>query len=439
VAVRDAEIVRDTVDVAPLPAPAFAQTTTLGDIVAAPGAARAYSAWRSLLPRYWTPLAAQADRGSTLLGAATSGRDVLGRHAYDAQLSVNVDTRDVEGGAAYRLTRWARPYVDVSATQAWQYDLVAVRRGGAVETRPLDRRTRELATSLVFARPRYRTSSSLSIGAFWEGRAYRSTVPALVTLADTTIGRAFPGIGMGGAWSNVRRPLRSISPEDGVALSFSAQQRWPDGSGAIGGASRRAIGVARAYRSLDLPGFAHHVLALRVAGGVADRRAATEFSAGGVSGSSALLLPGVSIGDPARTFGVRGFPAGAQRGLQAAAASLEYRAPLVLPARGLDLLPAFLDRVSLSAFADAASAWCPPSVDRAEQTLCRRTGAGTPDLVASPDAPRWLAAVGAELNLDAALQYDQGYRLRLGIAAPVRETERASRRASLYATLGLSF
>ncbi|MGZ9194726.1 MAG: TolB family protein, partial [Gemmatirosa sp.] len=255
VAVRDAEIVRDTVHVAPLPAPAFAQTTTLGDVVAAPGAARAYSAWRSLLPRYWTPLAAQADRGSTLLGAATSGRDVLGRHAYDAQLSVNVDTRDVEGGAAYRLTRWARPYVDVSATQAWQYDLVAVRRGGAVETRPLDRRTRELATSLVFARPRYRTSSSLSIGAFWEGRAYRSTVPALVTLADTTIGRAFPGIGMGGAWSNVRRPLRSISPEDGVALSFSAQQRWPDGSGAIGGASRRAIGVARAYRSLDLPGF----------------------------------------------------------------------------------------------------------------------------------------------------------------------------------------
>jgi hypothetical protein len=47
--------------------------------------------------------------------------------------------------------------------------------------------------------------------------------------------------------------------------------------------------------------------------------------------------------------------------------------------------------------------------------------------------------VGAELNLDAALQYDQGYRLRLGVAAPVRERARAGRAASLYGTLGLSF
>ncbi len=438
-AVREATPGADTAGAAPLPAPVFAQVSQLGDATAAPGDARRYSAWRSLLPRYWTPLAAQADRGGTLLGAATSGRDVLGRHAYDAQLSVNVDTRDLEGGGAYRLARWARPYVDVAASQRWQYDLVPVRRGGVVETFPLDRRTRELSASLLFARPRYRTSSTLSVGAFWEARAYRSTLPALVSLADTVIGRSFPGVGIAGTWSNVRRPLRSISPEDGVALSFSAQQRWQDGRGATDGASRRAVGVARAYRSLDLPGFAHHVLALRVAGGVADRRAATEFSAGGVSGSSALLLPGVSVGDPARTFGVRGFPAGAQRGLQAAAASVEYRAPLLLPARGLDLLPAFLDRVSLGAFADAGSAWCPPSVDRAEQTLCRRTGTGAPDLAASPDAPRWLASVGAELNLDAALQYVQGYRFRLGIAAPVREAGRASRRASLYGTLGLSF
>jgi hypothetical protein len=439
VAVRELARASDSVTQAALPPPIAAQTSQLGDVATAPGEARGYSAWRSLLPRYWTPIAAQADRGGTLLGAATSGRDVLGRHAYDAQLQVNVDTRDLEGGATYRLARWARPYVDVSATQGWQYDLVPVRRGGVVESFPLDRRTRELSTSLTFARPRYRTSSSLSVGTFWEARAYRSTLPALVTLADTLIGRSFPGVGIAGAWSNLRRPLRSISPEDGIALSFNAQQRWQNGSGPAAAPSRRAIGVARAYRSLDLPGFAHHVLALRVAGGVTDRHAATELSAGGVSGSSALLLPGISVGDPARTFGVRGFQAGAQRGLRAAAASLEYRAPLLLPARGLALLPAFLDRVSVSAFADAASAWCPTSVDRAEQTLCRRTRTGAPDLAGSPDAPRWLASAGAELNLDAALQYDQGYRLRFGMAAPVHERARASRAVSVYGTLGLSF
>ncbi len=440
VAVRDLEVVHDTVDGPALPAPAFAQTSTVGDVAAASGAARPYRAWRSLLPRYWTPLGGQADGGGTLLGAATSGRDVLGRHAYDAQLSVNVETRDLEGDLSYRLVRAARPYVDLFATQGWQYDTLAVQRSGGVrEDRPLDRRTRQVGASLVFARPRYRTSSSLSVGAYWETRAYRSTLPALAAFADSVIGASFPTLGVSGAWTNARRPLVSISPEDGVALSFSAQQRWQDGAGVAAGSSRRAVGVARAYRSLDLPGFSHHVLAVRAAGGVTDRRTATEFTAGGVSGSSAVLLPGVSVGDPSRSFGARGCPAGAQRGLRAAAASVEYRAPLLLPARGLALLPAFLDRVSLSAFADAATAWCPADVDRGEQTLCRRTSTGAPNLVVSPDAPRWLTSVGAELNLDAALQYDQGYRLRVGVAAPVRETQRASNRVSVYGTLGLSF
>ena len=403
------------------------------------GATRAYSPWRSLVPRYWTPVVGTADGGGALLGAATSGRDVLGRHAYSAEAELNATTRDPEVYASYRLSRWTRPIVDVSTAQLWQYDTLAVQRsGGARELRPLDRRTRTIGGSLTFVRPRYRTSSSLSVGTALESRAYRSTLPALATLADTLIGRTFPSVSVGGAWSNVRRPLRSISPEDGVSLSFGAQQRWQDGS-ATEGISRRAIGVARLYRSLDLPGFSHHALALRVAGAATDRRATTEYSAGGVSGSSASLLPGVTIGDPSRPFGVRGFAGGAQRGLRAAAATLEYRAPIALPARGLDLLPVFLDGVSVSMFADAASAWCPADVDRARQTLCRRLSGGAPDLVRSPDAPRWLASVGAELNLDAALQYDVGYRFRLGVAIPTAQRALAGSRASVYGTLGLAF
>jgi hypothetical protein len=419
---------------------AYAQTPPTAPIAPAAGPLRGYSPWRSLVPRYWTPLAASADDGAPLLGAATSGVDVLGRHAYSAQLSANVETADLEGTAAYRLRRWARPFIDLQATQRWEYQTLRVQRtGGAVEDRPLDRRTRQGGATLVFARPRYRTSASLSVGALYEARAHRSTLPALVDRADSLLGRAFPSVVLGGAWSNARRPLRSISPEDGVALSFSTQQRWQDGAGTGRGVSRRAIGVGRAYKSLDLPGFAHHVLALRVAGGAADARTTTEFTAGGVSGSSAALLPGITVGDPARTFGVRGFPAGAQRGVRAAAASLEYRVPIAVPARGVALLPVFLDRVSVSAFADAGSTWCPPSIDRAAQTLCRRAAGGAPDLRVSPTAPRWLGAVGAELNLDAALQYDQGYRLRVGLAAPVAERSRASGRIAAYGTLGLAF
>ena len=424
----------------PATASVYAQTRPDAPAAPADGPLRTYSPWRSLVPRYWTPIAASADGGGTLLGAATNGVDVLGRHAYSAQLSGNVETGDAEAAVAYRLRRWARPFVDLQASQYWQYQTLRVQRtGGAAEDRPLDRRTRLGGASLVFTRPRYRTSASLSIGAQYEGRAYRSTLPALVDRADSLLGRGFPSVLLSGAWSNARRPLRSISPEDGVSLSFSTQQRWQDAAGPSNGVSRRAIGVARAYKSLDLPGFAHHVVALRVAGGAADRRTTTEFAVGGVSGSSAALLPGITVGDPARTFGVRGVAAGAQRGLRAAAASVEYRVPIALPARGVALLPVFLDRVSVSAFADAGSTWCPASVDRAAQTLCRRVTGGAPDLRVSPTAPRWLGSVGAELNLDAALQYDQGYRLRAGLAAPVAERARAAGRVVAYGTLGLAF
>ena len=421
-------------------ASAYAQTPAAAPTPPAEGPLRGYSPWRSLVPRYWTPVAASADDGALSLGAATNGVDVLGRHAYSGQLSANVETGDLEGGVAYRLRRWARPFIDLQATQQWEYQTLRVQRsGGVVEDRPLDRRTRQGGASLVFSRPRYRTSASLSVGALYETRAYRSTLPALVDRADSLLGRAFPSVVLGGAWSNTRRPLRSISPEDGVALSFSTQQRWQDGASASRGVSRRAIGVARAYKSLDLPGFAHHVVALRVAGGAADRRSTTEFTAGGVSGSSAALLPGITVGDPSRTFGVRGFPAGTQRGLRAAAASLEYRVPVAVPARGVALLPVFLDRVSVSAFADAGSTWCPAGIERAAQTLCRRLSGGASDLRVSPASPRWLGSVGAELNLDAALQYDQGYRLRVGLAVPVAERARASARAAMYGTLGLAF
>jgi hypothetical protein len=416
----------------------YAQRSRAGAPGGASGALGPYRPWRTLVPRYWSPFVTYADGGGVLLGAATSAVDVVGRHAYVAQLGANATTGDREGSAAWRYARFGQPVVEASLAQSWQYDTLAVTQGGRRELRPLDRRTRALGLSATFARPRYRTNASLGVGAFIESRAYESTLPRVVAFADSAIGRRFPSLVVSGGWLNTRRPLRSISPEDGVSLSGNLQQRWQDG-GALRGTSRRAVGTARAYKSLDLPGFAHHVLAVRVAGGATDRRAATELTVGGVSGTVAELVPGVTVGDPQRTFAVRGFAPGAQRGLRAAAASVEYRAPLALPARGLSLLPLFADRISVSAFADAGTAWCPAGVQRAQQPLCRRTASGSPDLAASPAAPRWLASVGAELALDAALQYDAGYRFRLGVAAPVAERERAERAVSAYVTLGLPF
>ena len=89
-----------------------------------------------------------------------------------------------------------------------------------------------------------------------------------------------------------------------------------------GAPSRSLEGAAVGYKALDLPGFAHHVIAMRGAAGYTDGRAISAFSAGGLSGSSLEVLSGFSVGDGPRRYGVRGFPPSAERGIRAFAGSL---------------------------------------------------------------------------------------------------------------------
>jgi hypothetical protein len=138
------------------------------------------------------------------------------------------------------------------------------------------------------------------------------------------------------------------------------------------------------------------------------------------------VLPGVSFGDPARTFPLRGFAPGAQHGIRALSGTFEYRAPLALVSRGAGLFPLFLDKLSLNAFGDAARAWCPGGAANRPSALCEALG--TRD--------GWLASAGAELNVDLALQYDVPYRLRLGFAKPLTAPSLISRKSSLFITLG---
>ena len=170
------------------------------------------------------------------------------------------------------------------------------------------------------------------------------------------------------------------------------------------------------------------MLALRLAGFLGSAGADAQ-GAGGTSGSRLEIFPGLAVGDGGRLLGVRGFPSDAVRGLRAYGGSVEYRAPLTLPARGIASLPLFLSRTSLSAFADAATAWCPERL--AERAFdCRPI-----------DFERAaIASAGAELNLDAALQYDVPYRLRAGVATPIAGRDRFGRsKVAAYVTAGLSF
>lgn len=393
------------------------------------GAYHGYSPWPGLAPQYWYPLIEAAPGGGTRLGATTSGYDVIGRHAYSAYGAVPTTGRFGVAGLAYRYAGFRRPYVDLNVFQNW------TSLGSLTDTndRPVGtllKRTRDASLALTFARPRIRTYSSLSTGVGVEQRKFATEPARFLPQLDTTFrrGYTFTRAFLGGVWSNVQRPPLSISPEDGVALAFTARERVRMDAPSRT-ASTSFVATASGYKSLDLPGFAHHVLALRVAGGMADRRAGTALEVGGTSGNTVEIVPGYTVGEGRRTFGVRGFPSATVYGTRAATATLEYRAPLVLGGRGLGMLPFFLDRSSVSAFADAGVAAC--ATAPLYPTTC----------VSPPLIGRAIASVGAELLLaTAVLDWDYPQNIRAGVAVPVAARALTGvATATLYLAFGLSF
>jgi hypothetical protein len=385
--------------------------------------ARRYSPWQSLAPRYWEPILGGSTGDGMTIGAATSGYDVIGRHSWYAQYDHNTKRKNGEAFGAYTYAGFGQPYLNFSASQEWEYFGVFDQSGDAVGE--LARRARIGGISASFVRPRARTGASFTVGADVESRTYSTDPDSLLPRLAETFSRTrrYPSVFASAGWANTKRPALSISREDGVALSASVRQRWE--SGELDEASRSVTAVAQAYKSLDLPGFAHHVIALRGAAGLADRRAISTFSAGGVSGGSLEILSGVSVGEGRRIFGVRGFPPSAEQGTRAFAGTVEYRAPIAAPSRRVRFIPILFDRVSTSAFIDAGRAYCPT---------------GTGGVCGVDRGGPWMSSAGAELDLDTAFQYDYPARLRLGVAAPLSGKEETGARViSAYFTIGSSF
>lgn len=387
--------------------------------------ARPYRAWSSTRPTWWLPLVGVADDNTLLAGAMTGGRDLLGRHVWQATLQQDLRRPEQSGSLGYAYAGLGNPVLSLGWQQDWDHFTLVDQLGDSVGG--ISFRSSVFSTSAYFARPRVRASSYLLLGAEVErstGRIYpralRDSLPNSPLVDTYSYPRLVAALGA----STMQRPGLSVSVEDGAAGQVTWRQRFNEG---LGDASVSEVIVqGSAAKSLPLPGFARHVVAVRGAFGVADARSSEPFAVGGVSGGSLEVLPGFAWGDPQRTFFVRGFAPSAQVGDRAVAASAEYRAPLTRVARGVGVAPVFLQKLSMLAFADAGAAWC------------TATPAGS-DPCLSEGGRRWLASVGAELILDASLQYDVLYRFRLGVARPVQGTAFASQGTTIYFTLGNTF
>lgn len=390
-----------------------------------------YSPWLSLMPRYWIPVFASSTDDGTSWGAATSGSDIVDRHDYLVEVLHNSRWAENSAWLWYRYAGFGLPLIDLYASQNFSNGNFVIADGtGAVSASfGLAERERIVSLQATFIRPRFRTYTLASIGGELEGVTYSTRPDTVLQHLSSFFSQthSYPALVASAGWSNAQRPGVSISPEDGISISANGRQRWRGGT--TGGATRSVVGATLAYKSLDLPGFAHHVLALRAAGGITDDGSPDLFSAGGISGTALEVFPGFAVGQQRRPFGVRGYPAGAEGGIRAYSAAVEYRAPLAAPSRGFRFIPVFVDRMSLTLFGETGRAFCPASADTT-RGFCSTSSIGNPAM----------ASAGAEVNIDTGLQLDVQARLRLGLAFPLINRERLGASvAQAYATFGASF
>jgi hypothetical protein len=353
--------------------------------------------------------------------------DVLGRHTYYASYVRDLRFKQNVFDLAYSWAGIGNPVFTAGYAQDWIY--AGIYRDDDTRVGTLAQRTRTATLTALYQRPRVRLSTFALVGAEFDFVDYTAfpadTIKSLLGVAAYSRLETFPTLVASLGASTMQRPGLSVSVEDGAAVQYTFRRRFR--AGVAYQDVLESVATGQVTKSIPFPGFARHVVAVRGAYGHGDHRTTTAFTAGGNSGSSIEVLPGLAFGDSRRDFFARGFDAGAQFGVRAAAASVEYRAPLALIGRGVKLLPTYAQKVSLIAFADGAMAWCEGAV--ALSFICR-----------DPVPPRTLmASAGAELALDGSLQYDLVYRFRFGVARPVRGTEYASRPTTFYVSLGSAF
>ncbi|ACG73329.1 WD40 domain protein beta Propeller [Anaeromyxobacter sp. K] len=371
------------------PPAAIASTTTSPPSPSpTPLPSRPYRALDTVGPRWWLPLWGSDGAGS-IYGAMTGGVDVLARHAWALQAWWSEGGREPGYAFSYQ-GGWSWPTLDLASVR--YFDSAPGGRGVESVWTPV-------AAGLGFSFPGLAETLSFRIG--WAGTSYdvlgetrRAPTSDWLEWRDGVLSEA----SFRAVYTDARRYVRSISPEEGRTVALSLRAADPT-IGSDFGLARARLSVAQYLR---VPGTRHTVLALRLSGGVAE---------GSIGGRAPYELGGAATVDPVavvmQTAGVapdqlRGYPYGWLAGTAFALGNLELRFPLLAPVRGYSTWPVFLRRVHGSVFVDAGDAFDLPG---------ELPFAGHPF---SWNEVRF--AAGAELRAELVLGYWLRTDLRLGLA-----------------------
>ncbi|MGH9141991.1 MAG: hypothetical protein ACRD2I_12745 [Vicinamibacterales bacterium] len=307
---------------------------------------RSYAPLDTLNPTSWTPIV-DTDSQQIRVGASLSGADVLGYHAYAATATWLLSGPDgvprpsaatPDWQVSYLYDRW-RPTLYLSATSDTTFFAGPATDTGAPTAATRRERQIEVGVLLPIRHTRVQHSARLA--------AVRSV--ADYTTAATTFSRDRTPVRVSWETTTARSYGYSVSREDGIAVG-SAVEIVRRALGSFADATT-TTGDARAF----LPGLAaHHVVALRVAGGA---------SIGDTTVGRTFLLGGASPGGGAADLGssafalLRGFSPNTFAGSHVAIANAEYRWPIARPQRGYGTWPLFLHTLHAAVFADVGHAW----------------------------------------------------------------------------------
>ena len=368
-----------------------------------------YASWPSGRPHYWLPFYSNGGAAGRFYGFSTSGADAVGRTTFFLHGAASLEPR--RGLGAFRLVSDAlgTPTLDLNLSNDWL--LVGISSDGVV----VSEHSAEASLGASFVKRRWRSTVSMRVAAEAERTRFHSIPQQPIdSVCMGCDARDF----LGGS-VNVRvarfitAPL-AVSPQDGFVWSAVYRRREQLHSTAWSGELQSRLVV---YARLPVVGYAHPVLALRVAAGTTHGPYPLTFSVGGVSSGVLDLGFGLRLGT-SRSFPVRGYVPSDLRGRSVVAATAELRMPVALLGRSIGHLPLGADQVSLALFADAGDGW---------------TGNDGPHLSR-------LVGLGAELVADLRMSYDVPLRARAGVAYPVgtHDTGRA-RTLTAYAAFGADF
>ena len=351
-----------------------------------------YNPLPTLRPHAYTLAYGPGTFGNTLT-VGTSGSDAIGRHSFDASLSIPAtDHGEVQGSADYSYNRLPIGFhagVFRSATPRADY------RYG--DQRPLTtEHLTGVSTGISWGAPGEFDGQSVALSYTIADFSRDLPVGASAdpySLVTVTPDRGYLAVlRLGYSYSNAQSTAYAVSAEKGFSLGLGLDEA----AHALGSESTLTAigGVASAYQLL--PWGQHHVLALGLTGGTSlgtySRRGL--YSTGGFVDASLYDEYNSVIRQSA--FVLRGYAPGQFVGTAFNLLNAEYRFPLLYADRGLSTLPVFLRTLSGTVFFDLGGAYNKLNPNHPFQVLH--------------------GSVGAELWVDAVTAYFIQSNLRLGVA-----------------------